>query len=227
VLDDPSRAAADLLTAAAGGGEQIALTGGSTPRAAYQLAARSDVHWSQASFWWGDERCVAPDDELSNYGMARAALLDAIAGPPPEVHRMKGELGPHEGAAAYEREMHEVFGAGMPELDLVLLGMGADGHCASLFPHDAAVEESVRLVVGVDQAGSEPYVPRITLTLPVINAARRAVFLVTGEDKAAAVARAFEGEPGPDAPASLVSPASGELVVLLDRSAASRLENPA
>ena len=138
---------------------------------------------------------------------------------------MKGELGPHEGARAYEAELHEVFGAGMPELDLVLLGMGADGHCASLFPHQPAVDENVRLVVGVERAGAEPYVPRISLTLPVINAAREVVFLVAGEDKAAAVARAFEGEPGPDAPASLVTPASGRLVALLDGPAASRLED--
>jgi len=224
VLDDPGPAAADLLATAAGGGGQIALTGGSTPRSAYERAAVADVQWSRATLWWGDERCVPPDDDLSNYAMARTALLDAIAGPAPEVHRIKGELGAHDGAAAYEAELHELFGAGMPELDLVLLGMGADGHCASLFPHQAAVEENVRLVVGVEQAGVEPYVPRISLTLPVINAAREVVFLVTGEDKAAAVARAFEAEPGPDAPASLVTPASGRLVALLDRAAASGLK---
>jgi 6-phosphogluconolactonase len=226
VLDDPGRAAADLLAAAAAGGGQIALTGGSTPRSAYERAAVADVQWSRATLWWGDERCVQADDELSNYAMARASLLDAIAGPPPEVHRMRGELGPHEGAAAYEAELHEVFGAGMPELDLVLLGMGADGHCASLFPNQPAVEEDVRLVVGVERAGVEPCVPRISLTLPVINAAREVVFLVTGQDKASAVARAFEAEPGPDTPASLVTPASGRLIALLDRPAATGLGQP-
>lgn len=226
VLDDPARVAADLLAAAAGGGGQIALTGGSTPSLAYERAAVADVQWSRASLWWGDERCVPADDELSNYGMARKSLLDAIPGPAPEVHRMKGELGPREGADAYEAELHEVFGAGMPELDLVLLGIGPDGHCASLFPHQPAVEEDVRLAVGVEQAGLEPYVPRISLTLPVINAAREVVFLVTGEEKAAAVARAFDAEPGPDAPASLVTPTSGRLIVLLDPPAASRLRRP-
>ena len=223
VLDDPGAAAAELLIEAAGGGGQIALTGGSTPRSAYQRAAVADVQWSRTTLWWGDERCVPPDDESSNYALARETLLDAIAGPAPEVHRMRGELGPHEGAAAYETELHEVFGAGMPELDLILLGMGADGHCASLFPGQPTVEEDVRLVVGVERGGMEPYVPRISLTLPVINAARQVVFLVTGEDKADAVARAFEAEPTPDTPASLVTPASGRLVALLDRAAASRL----
>jgi 6-phosphogluconolactonase len=223
VLDDPGAPAARLLAEAAGGGGQIALTGGSSPRSAYERAAVADVEWSRATLWWGDERCVAPDDELSNYALARETLLDAIAGPAPEVHRMRGELGPHEGAAAYEAELHEVFGAGMPEFDLVLLGMGADGHCASLFPGQPTLDEDVRLVVGVERAGVEPEVPRISLTLPVINAARQVVFLVTGEDKADAVARAFEADPGPDTPASLVTPASGRLVALLDRAAASRL----
>jgi 6-phosphogluconolactonase len=223
VLDDPGAPAARLLAEAAGGGGQIALTGGSTPRSAYERAAVADVQWSRATLWWGDERCVPPDDELSNYALARETLLDAIAGAAPEVHRMRGELGPDEGAAAYEAELHEVFGAGMPEFDLVLLGMGADGHCASLFPGQPTLDEAVRLVVGVERAGAEPYVPRISLTLPVINAARQVVFLVTGEDKADAVARAFEADPGPDTPASLVTPASGRLVALLDRAAASRL----
>jgi 6-phosphogluconolactonase len=223
VLDDPGAPAAQRLTEAAGAAGQIALTGGSTPRSAYERAAVADVSWSRATLWWGDERCVPPDDELSNYALARETLLDAIAGPAPEVHRMRGELGAHEGAAAYETELHEVFGAGMPEFDLVLLGMGADGHCASLFPGQPTLEEDVRLAVGVERAGVEPYVPRISLTLPLINAAREVVFLVTGEDKAEAVARAFEADPGPDTPASLVTPASGRLVALLDRAAASRL----
>jgi 6-phosphogluconolactonase len=116
-----------------------------------------------------------------------------------------------------------VFGAGMPELDLVLLGLGPDGHCASLFPGQPTLEERERLVVGVEQAGMEPLVPRVSLTLPVINAARHVVFLVTGEDKAEAVARAFEGDPGAHTPASLVQPASGTLTVLVDAAAASGL----
>lgn len=227
ILDDPVGPAAELLAEAVGDGAQIALTGGSTPRSAYERAAVADVQWSRATLWWGDERCVPPEDERSNYRLAREALLDAISGAAPEVHRMRGELGPDEGAAAYETELHEVFGAGMPEFDLVLLGLGPDGHCASLFPGQPAVEEDVRLVVGVERAGLEPYVPRISLTLPVINAARQVAFLVTGEDKADAVARAFEAEPGSDTPASLVTPTSGRLTVLLDGAAASRLRKPA
>ena len=223
MLDDPAGEVSDLLAQAAGRGEQIALTGGSSPRVAYERAADADVDWSQAGLWFGDERCVEPEDGRSNYGMAKDALLDLIGGAAPQVHRMQGELGPHDGAEAYERDLHDVFGAGMPELDLVLLGLGPDGHCASLFPHQAALDEQDRLAVGVEKAGMEPQVPRITLTLPVINAASRVVFLVTGVEKADAVARAWEGDPEPGTPASLVAPASGELLVLLDPPAASQL----
>jgi 6-phosphogluconolactonase len=223
VVDDPGAAAAELLVACARAGEHVALTGGSTPRAAYEAAAAAGADWSGAELWWSDERCVPPDDELSNFGLARSALLARIAGPAPSVHPMPGELGPHEGAAAYERELHDCFGAGMPELDLVLLGLGADGHCASLFPEHPALEETERLVVGIDEPGLEPMVPRVTFTLPLINAARRVVFLVVGVDKAPAVAQAFEGTPSAATPASLVEPASGQLTVLLDPAAASQL----
>ena len=223
VLDDPGAAAARRLVECAGSGAHIALTGGSTPKAAYAQAAASGTDWSQATLWFGDERCVPPDDERSNYRMAREALMEAISGPTPAVQRIAGELGPGEGAHDYEHRLHEVFGAGMPELDLVLLGLGADGHCASLFPDQPTLQERERLVVGVEQAGMEPLVPRVTLTLPVINAARHVVFLVSGQDKADAVARAFEGDPGSHTPASLVSPASESLTVLLDAAAASRL----
>jgi 6-phosphogluconolactonase len=223
VHDDPSGPAAEILAGCADRGGQIALTGGSTPKAAYEQAAAAGVDWSSATLWFGDERCVPPDDERSNYGMAKAALLDRITAAPPVVQRIEGERGPDEGADDYERRMHEVFGAGMPELDLVLLGLGSDGHCASLFPGQATLEETERLVVGVEEAGLEPFVPRVSLTLPVINAARNVVFLVAGEGKADAVTRAFAQEPGPHTPASLVAPADGDLIVLLDPAAASRL----
>lgn len=223
LLDDPGGQAAELLVACAGAGGHIALTGGSTPRAAYEAAAAAGGDWSRATLWWSDERCVPAGDERSNYGLARAALLDRLGDPGPSVHPIDGELEPHEGASAYERELHDCFGAGMPELDLVLLGLGADGHCASLFPGHPALEEAERLLVGVDRPGLEPMVPRVSFTLPLINAARRVVFLVTGVEKAPAVARAFEGRLTPDTPASLVEPASGELVVLLDAAAASQL----
>jgi 6-phosphogluconolactonase len=220
VMDDPGRAVAERIAAVADAGGQIALTGGSTPRAAYEQAASMDVDWSRCSLWFGDERCVPPDDERSNYGLARAALLDRLSGPAPIVRRIAGELGPHEGAAAYETELQQAFEGRFPELDLILLGLGPDAHCASLFPGDPALEERHRLAVGVDRAGLAPFVSRVTLTLPVLNAAREVVFLVTGEDKAAAVARAFGGNPDRSAPASLVAPAAGKLTLLADAAAA-------
>jgi 6-phosphogluconolactonase len=222
VLEDPAAATAERLAASARAGGQIALPGGSTPRAAYERLASIELDWSGCTLWFGDERCVPPDDERSNFGMVRAALLERLAGPAPSVKRMLGELGPHEGADAYERELHEALGEGLPELDLVLLGLGPDAHCASLFPGQDTLAERRRAVVGVERPGLAPWVPRVTLTLPAINAAREVVFLVSGEDKAEAVARAFAA-PDPSAPASLVAPASGALTWLLDAAAAARL----
>ena len=220
VTDDPAGAAAERLAAAAGG--QVALAGGSTPRAAYELAAEMDVDWSSTGFWFGDDRAVPPDHEHSNYRMAREALLDRIE--PGAVHRIKGELGQEEAAEDYERELREAFGESAPALDLILLGLGPDAHTASLFPGDAALGERERLAVAVETPGMAPLVPRVTLTLPVLNAGREVLFLVAGEDKAGAVRRAFSGAPDPDAPASLVSPDPGSLSVLLDAPAAGRLE---
>jgi 6-phosphogluconolactonase len=226
VLDDPAEECARRLVAAAASGAHIALTGGSTPRRAYELAAAMDVDWTQATLWFGDERCVPADDELSNYGMAKAALLDRIDGGAPAVKRMRGEDGPNAGADDYERELRETLGEAMPRLDVVLLGLGPDAHVASLFPGQPTLQVHDRAVVGVEEAGLEPFVPRISLTLPVINAARTVVFLVSGDGKAEAVARAFGGgEPSEDAPGSLVRPHSGELVLLLDEAAASRLRS--
>jgi 6-phosphogluconolactonase len=212
VTDDPAGAAASLLAEVSG---HLCITGGSTPRAAYERVAELRRDWSGVAVWFTDERCVPPDHEHSNFGMAKAALLDRVEGA--TVHRMKGELGPQEGAADYE---HEYEAAGEPAFDLILLGLGPDAHICSLFPGDDALFERERPVVGVETPGMAPLVSRITLTLPVVNASRRIVFLVTGEDKADAVARAFAGSPDPSAPASLVD---GEATVLLDQAAASRL----
>ena len=224
VLDDPAEECARRLVAAASSGAHIALTGGSTPRRAYELAADMDADWAGATLWFGDDRCVPPDDELSNYGMAKAALLDRIGGTAPAVKRMRGEDGPNAGADDYERELRQTLGDAMPRLDVVLLGLGPDAHVASLFPGQPTLQVNDRAVVGVEQAGMEPYVPRISFTLPLINAARTVVFLVSGDGKAEAVARAFGGgEPSDQAPASLVRPHSGELVLLLDHAAASGL----
>jgi 6-phosphogluconolactonase len=223
VLDDPSVAVAELMAQTAADGRHIVLTGGSTPRAAYEHAAGLGADWSRATFWFGDERCVPPDHEHSNYAMAEKALLGQIdAG---AVHRIKGELGPDAGADDYELQLRTVFGdEGVPRLDLVLLGLGPDAHCASLFPGDFALGVTGRLVTGVEVPGMAPLVPRITATLPLLNAGREVVFLVAGEEKAEAVARAFGGlRPGPDAPASLVRPQSGSLRVLLDPAAAAHL----
>jgi 6-phosphogluconolactonase len=228
VVEDVAGAAAERMAEVVRSGGHIALSGGSTPRAGHERVSEEDLDWSKATLWFGDERAVAPDHEHSNFAMAKASLLDRIKGPQPEVHRIPGELG-HEGAArVYEQELHDVFGGHpLPPLDLVLLGLGPDAHCASLFPGDAALGERQRWVVGVETPGMPPLVSRVTFTLPVLNAARDVVFLISGEDKAEAVARAFGDAPGPDAPASLVRPTEGTLTILLDPGAASRLEGVA
>lgn len=223
VVEDPAGLAAERLVEAAARGGHVALAGGSTPRAAYEHAARGGVDWSGATLWFGDERCVGPDHEHSNYAMVKRALLDQV-GVGPDVKRIEGERGPNEAASAYEQELRAVFGERVPRLDLVLLGLGPDAHTASLFGGDAALGERERLAVGVQTPGMAPLVSRVTLTLPVVNAAREVVFLIAGEDKAQAVARAFDRPPDPSAPASLVRPVSGALTLLLDPAAAEGLE---
>jgi 6-phosphogluconolactonase len=193
----------------------VTLTGGSTPRAAYERVATLRPDWSGVDVWFTDERCVPPDHEHSNFRMADQALLSKAEGA--TVHRMRGELGPHDGAAAYEDELAEF---GPEQLDLILLGLGPDAHICSLFPGAEALGERERRVVGVDTPGMAPLVPRITLTLPVVNSSRQIVLLVTGEDKAEAVERVFRGPPDPRAPGSLVD---GPVVALLDLAAAARL----
>src|SRR3954470_6334609 len=191
VSEDPAADCATLLCEAAEAGAHIALTGGSTPRDAYERAAAAGADWSRATLWWGDERCVAPDDELSNYRLAKEALLDRIDGEAPDVHRIRGERGPHTGADDYERELRETLGEQRPRLDVVLLGLGPDAHVASLFPSHATLDERDRLGVGEDEDGMEAHVPRVTLPLPPLNDPREVVFLVAGEGKGEAVARAF------------------------------------
>jgi 6-phosphogluconolactonase len=212
VTDDPAGAAAELLAEASG---HVVLTGGSTPRSAYERAAVRRPDWSGLDVWFTDERCVPPEDEHSNFRLVSGALLDHVEGA--TVHRMRGELGPHDGAAAYERELDA---SGPDAFDLMLVGLGPDAHICSLFPSDDALAERDRRAVGVEVAGMAPLVPRITLTLPEVNATRRVVFLITGEGKADAVARAFSGHPDPRAPGSLVE---GSPLVLMDAGAAARL----
>jgi 6-phosphogluconolactonase len=227
VSDDPAAEVAERLARAATAGAHMALTGGSTPKVAYEKAAALDADWSGATIWFTDERCVPPGDEVSNFGMTKAALLDRLPQDEgaPAVKRMKGEAGPNGGADDYERGLRETLGEGIPRLDLILLGLGPDAHVASLFPGQDTLQVQDRPVVGVEQAALKPFVPRISLTLPVLNAGREVVFLVTGSDKADAVARAFGPgvPPAPEAPGSMVRPTVGELTVILDEAAAAGL----
>ncbi len=218
VVDDVAGVVAERLLSVARAGGHIALTGGSTPGVAYERAAAADYDWSGATLWFGDDRAVPPDDERSNYRLAKETLLDDVNA---TVHRIEGELGHEQAADAYEALLLEEVGGAVPALDLVLLGLGGDGHCASLFPGKPEVDVRDRLVVGVPEAGLEPFVPRVTMTLPVLNAGSQVVFMVTGEGKAEAVARAFGDEPTSDVPASLVRPPN--LTVVLDPPAASKL----
>jgi 6-phosphogluconolactonase len=212
---------------AAHGAFTVALSGGSTPRALYaRLAAEMQEEyavWARTHVFWSDERCVPPDDEQSNYRMAREALLDHVPVPPRQVHRMRGEDRPESAAAAYASVLGQHLSEHGGRFHLILLGIGEDGHTASLFPHSEALDERRQMVAApfVEKLG----VRRLTLTLPVINAARRVVFLVSGAAKAAAVQAVLETEADPRAlPARMVRPASdGELVWLLDQDAAARL----
>ena len=210
VEEDPARVVAEELVRAARAGGDIALSGGSSPRAAYRLASRLEVRWGNVELWFADDRCVPPADDRSNYRLVRETLLDGIA-VLPTVHRIRGERPPQEAAALYDDELRG------RSLDLVLLGIGPDGHTASLFPRGPELEERERRAVAVE-ARMEPFVPRVTMTIPALADAALALFLVTGEDKADAVARAFHGEPSPDTPASLVR--GRRTVAVLDTAAA-------
>src|SRR3954463_9551392 len=221
VSDQLTEDAAQLLAEAAERGGHVVITGGSTPKAAYNRVAELGADWSRTEIWFSDERCVNPDHEHSNFRMANESLLSKIE--PQDVHRMQGERGPEDGAREYEQEIAALFGDGaVPQFDLILLGIGPDAHCASLFPNNPELGIRDRNVASVEQPGMAPLVPRITLTLPVLNAGARVVFLVSGEEKAEAVARAFKGAPTPEAPASLLQP-RGEYVLLCDRPAATHL----
>lgn len=201
----------------------VALSGGSTPRRLYEVLAappfRERVPWGRVHVFWGDERCVPPDHSDSNYRLAREALLDKIPILAENVHRIWGEMPPDQAAAAYQTELEAVVGVN-GRLDLILLGMGADGHTASLFPGTEALEERERAVVAVYVERLQAW--RVTLTLPVINAARQVLFLVTGAAKAEIVQAVLEGPEG-RFPAQQIRPTAGQLTWLVDVAAASRL----
>jgi 6-phosphogluconolactonase len=224
VVEDPAATCAERMLSVARAGGHLVLSGGSTPRRAYELAAADPAAWAGANLWFGDERCVPPEDERSNFLMFKEALLDRIGehAASAVVHRIQGELGPDAAADAYERELLD---AGAPRPDLVLLGIGPDGHTASLFPDQPSLHERSRLVVGVPQAGLEPFVPRVTLTLPALAAAERIVFLVAGASKAEIVARVFRPgvKPDPRLPSTLLLAMSERITLLTDSAAAAQL----
>lgn len=210
VARDAAEAIARAILAAPDAGPfHLALAGGTTPRRVYELLAARDLPWPRVQIWFGDERCVPPEDKESNYAMARAALLERAKLPPANVHRMRGELADRDAAA---REYEAALPA---RLDLLLLGIGPDGHTASLFPGASALREQRRRVVAV--VGPKPPPNRLTITPPVIAAAARVVVLATGAEKATAVRCAFDGATDPsECPARLLRDAEWHL----DRAAA-------
>jgi 6-phosphogluconolactonase len=202
----------------------MALSGGSTPRHMHEiLAQRPHVDWSKVHVFWGDERTVPPDHEESNFRMAKESLLERVSVPNDHIHRMAGEKDPDVAAKEYEQTISQVFGVRPPEIprfDVILLGMGADGHTASLFPGTDALDERERYVVAnhVPQQNTD----RLTLTFPVLNAARLVIFMVAGADKADAVQQCLSGEQAIH-PAARVQPTDGQCRWLLDAEAAARL----
>ena len=205
---------AELLADANG---HVTLTGGTTPGRAYELAAGLRPDWSSNEVWWGDDRCVPPEHEWSNYGLAKRTLLDRLAVPPAAVHRIRGELGADRAADEYDRELDGVT------LDFVLLGIGPDGHAASLYPRAPGLAERERRAISAE-AKLEPLVERVTMTIPVLESAQLVVFFVAGAERADAVRRAFVEPPSEATPASLVRSKNGETIAILDPAAAQELE---
>jgi 6-phosphogluconolactonase len=217
--DEVASVVANELVERARKGHSLVLTGGGTPRRAYELAAEREPDWSAASLWWSDERCVPPEDERSNFRLARESLLDRIEAPPREVQRIRGELGAEEAAREYDQLVR-----GAARFDYILIGIGPDGHAASLFPGQPTLEERERRAIPAE-AILEPFVERVTLTVTILGAAPEVVFIVTGEEKADAVERAFAHPPSPETPASLIRSAEGRTRVVADAAAASGLSS--
>lgn len=216
---------------AAKGFARVAISGGSTPKAAFHILAdsnqpwRARMPWDQLELFWVDERTVPPEDPDSNFRMTREAMLDHVPLPPERVHRMEGELAPEVAASRYESELRNSFrleGAESPRFDLIALGMGDDGHTASLFPHTAAIHEMSRLVTANHVPQKDTW--RLTLTWPVINHARSVFFLIAGTDKAAVLRDVLMGPRDPERlPSQLIWPSSGILTLFLDKAAAALL----
>jgi 6-phosphogluconolactonase len=202
----------------------LALAGGGTPRPAYQgLAARvNEIDWARVHLFWGDERCVPPDHPDSNYRMADDALIRHVPIPSTQVHRMRGEDDPHQAAADYEAALRATFEAAPPGFDLILLGMGDDGHTASLFPGTPAVHEAERWVVGHHVPKLDAW--RLTFTPVVLNAAGHVLFMAAGAGKAAPLHEVLEGNYRPDLyPSQVVAPINGGTTWLIDDAAAALL----
>jgi len=209
----------------------ICLTGGSGPAQLYRLLAtepyRSSAPWERVHWFMGDDRFVPIDDPLSNMGTARRLFLDLVPAPPRNIHPIETETtSPDAAARAYETELKRFHGAdrldpGRPLFDLVLMGLGDDGHTASLFPHAAALDERERWVVGVKEAGLEPFLPRVTLTFPALASTREMLFLVGGHDKRQILTRVLSGDDlsEEDLPAGRAR-SNGDLIWLVDRAAA-------
>jgi 6-phosphogluconolactonase len=205
----------------------VALSGGSTPRALYRLLAeepqRGQIPWKGVHLFWGDERCVPPDDPGSSFRVADEAFISRVPLPSDNVHRVRGELAPEVAARAYANALDDFFCGPHARLDLVLLGLGEDGHTASLFPGSDALHETARLIAAVRAHYQDRPADRVTLTLPAINSARHVLFLVTGSGKARIAQAVLEGDQGLY-PAQQVRPTAGALTWLLDAAAASRLQ---
>jgi 6-phosphogluconolactonase len=238
---DTARAGAQFFSdavskaAATRGGARVAISGGSTPRAMFELLADprepflKQIAWDKVELYWVDERCVPPDNVESNYRMTSEALLSKVPLAAERVHRMEGELEPEVAAARYESVIRNTFkleGAETPTFDLILLGMGDDGHTASLFPHTEALNELSHIVVPNHVPQKDAW--RITLTWPVINQGREVAFLIEDVSKAQVLHDVFLGPYQPETyPSQMIRPASGQLTLLLDRAAASKLPAPA
>lgn len=236
--DDLFHAAAqnvvEIITRSQQGGRtcSIALAGGSTPRGLYQLLTHrpyvSQIVWERLRIFWGDERTVPPDHPDSNFRMAQEAFLSQVPISPDQVFRIEGESAPEEAARRYERVLREQFRVSngeVPCFDLMLLGMGADGHTASLFPGTSAVTELKQLVAAPWVESQQTF--RVTVTPPVLNAAKNVIFLVSGPDKAVALQAVLEGARDPDRyPAQVVHPTDGQVWWLIDSAAASHLAKP-
>ena len=215
--------------ATARGKARIAISGGNTPKGTFELLAadpyRQQIPWDKLELYWVDERCVPPDQPDSNYRMTRQALLDKVPLEPSQVFRIQGELDPEEAAAKYEFEIRKSFrleGAEMPVFDLIALGMGPDGHTASLFPHTEGLHELMRIAIANHVIQKETW--RVTLTSPVINRARDVFFLIEGADKVEALKQVFLGAYDPETyPSQLIRPASRRIKLLLDSAAAAAL----